>query len=74
MQNEEYEDLYELRDTLMIAQFEITGYPSLSSKYGDKYTGIDKIYTQILALSDELDELLSKAISLLDEENEYEIE
>ena len=50
------------------------GYTSLSSKYGDKYKEIDRLYNQILDLSDELDELLSEAISLLEEENEYEIE
>ncbi len=70
MQNEEFEDLYELRDTLMIAQFEITGYPSLSSKYGDKYIGIDKVYTQIIDLLDKADELLNVAMDLLGEENE----
>lgn len=70
MQNEEFEDLYELRDTLMIAQFEITGYPSLSSKYGDKYIGIDKVYTQIIDLLDKADELLNVAMDLLEEENE----
>ena len=74
MQNEEFEDLYELRDTLTIALFDVIGYTSLSSKYGDKYKEIDRLYNQILDLSDELDELLSKAISLLEEENEYEIE
>ena len=70
MQNEEFEDLYELRDTLMIAQFEITGYHSLSSKYGDKYIGIDKVYTQIIDLLDKADELLNVAMDLLEEENE----
>ena len=70
MQNEEFEDLYELRDTLMIAQFEITGYSSLSSKYGDKYIGIDKVYTQIIDLLDKADELLNVAMDLLEEENE----
>ena len=70
MQNEEFETLYELRDTLMIAQFEITGYPSLSSKYGDKYIGIDKVYTQIIDLLDKADELLNVAMDLLGEENE----
>ena len=70
MQSEEFEDLYDLRDTLMIAQFEITGYPSLSSKYGDKYIGIDKVYTQIIDLLDKADELLNVAMDLLGEENE----
>jgi len=69
MQSEEFEDLYELRDTLTIALFDVIGHTSLSSEYGDKYKEIDRLCSQILYLSDEFDELLSEAISLVNEED-----
>ena len=72
MQNEEFEDLYELRDTLTIAQLEIMDYIGMADKYGDKYKEIDKVYNQILDLLDKADELLSEAMDLLEEEEDVD--
>lgn len=69
MQSEEFEDLYELRDTLTIAQLEIMDYIGMVAKYGDKYKEIDKVYNQILDLLDKADDLLNEAMDLLEEED-----
>jgi hypothetical protein len=69
MQSEEFEDLYELRDILTMSQLDIMAYIGLLGKYGDKYKEIGRLHNQLLDLLDELDELLSEAIILVNEED-----